>query len=104
MLSRGTTVTMTFNAPEGLDMTIPTKVWVTFSTMNEKELLTVEPQTETDKVIVELDQEDTLKLKDAYLAQINWLYEANGKIRRATSNKIELVSERNLKNEVLDAD
>lgn len=104
MVSRGTTVTITFNAPEGLDMTIPFKTLVTFSTVSEKEIFTFEARTETDKVMVDMEQEDTLKLKDAYKAQINWLYESNGTIKRGTSNKILLESERNLKNEVLNAD
>lgn len=37
---KGVTPTYTFKAPEGLDMTQATKVWVTFSTPDEREILT----------------------------------------------------------------
>ena len=101
---RGVTPTFTFVAPEGLDMTLPAKVWVTFSTPDEREIVTKEGsevETETDRVSVTLSQEETFKLTKETKVQINWIYSDGS---RDASKKITIMTESNLKNEVLNAE
>ena len=40
MIYRGVTPTFTFRGPQGLDMTLPKQIWVTFSTPDEREIFT----------------------------------------------------------------
>lgn len=103
-LIRGVTPTFTFIAPEGLDMTLPSQIWVTFSTPDEREILTKkgdELDVEEDRINVFLSQDETLKFTRTILVQINWMYEDN---TREASEKITINTESNLKNEVLNAE
>ena len=104
---KGVTPTYTFKAPDGLDMTQATKVWVTFSTPDEREILTKtgsELEVTTDKVKVFLSQQETLHfITGKILVQLNWLYNEGSRTKRGASNKFSIVAETNLKNEVLNA-
>lgn len=105
---KGVTPTYTFYAPEGLDMTQATKVWVTFATPDEREILTKEGNDltiEQDNVQVFLEQAETLRMPTGEVTiQLNWLYRENGRTKRATSNKFKIRADTNLKNEVLNVD
>ena len=106
-VSRGTTPTFTFIAPDGLDMTLPLKIWVTFSTMDEKEILTKtsdDLEVETDRVEVYLTQEETLGLADNTKVQLNWVYTDDETEKRSASNKMVIETESNLERVVLNAD
>lgn len=108
-LYKGVTPTYTFTAPEQLDMTQATMIWVTFSTTpEEREILTKygdELTITAHSVSVYLSQEETLRFPDGDIkAQLNWIYEQDGKTKRATSNKFIIRAENNLKNEVLNGD
>lgn len=101
---KGTTPTYTFTTTE-VDLTIARKVLVTFSTMDEKEIFTKQGD---DLVVTEnsievyLTQEDTLSLPTGSVkAQINWLYVQGGVTKRACSNKMVILTKKNLKDEVL---
>lgn len=104
---RGVTPTFTFIAPEGLDMTLPDRVWVTFSTPDEREIVSKaddELNIASDRVEVFLTQKETLRFTKEVVVQINWVYDEGDKIIREASNKIYITTESNLKNEVLDAE
>lgn len=105
---RGVTPTYTFNAPDGLDMTQARQVWVTFSTPDEREILT---KTGSDVTVTEhsvqvyLTQKETLRFPTSKVkVQLNWIYQDGFKEKRATSNKFIINTESNLKNEVLYAE
>lgn len=101
---KGTTPTYTFTTTDA-DLTIASNVYVTFSTMDEKEIMT---KTGTALTVTEhsievyLTQEETLSFPTGSVkVQINWLYDDNGEIKRACSNKMTIPTKKNLKNEVL---
>ena len=102
---QGVTPTFTFIAPEEVDLSTATKVWVTFSTQDERELLTKagdDLTITTNRAEVYLTQQETLKLPVGTLkVQLNWIYADDGKVKRACSNKLDLVIDSNLKREVL---
>lgn len=102
---QGVTPTFKFIAPSGLDMSLASKVWVTFSTMDEREVLTKSGDeltvTESSVELI-LTQRETLKFpKDKVKVQLNWVYRESGEDKRACSNKIEIDIISNLKREVL---
>lgn len=103
---QGVTPTFTFKAPEEVDLSLASKIWVTFSTMDERELLT---KAGSDLVITGnsaeayLTQEETLKLPIGDIkVQLNWLYQEGNRTKRACSNKLIINIDSNLKREVLD--
>lgn len=100
---KGTTPTYTFTSND-VDLTIASKVFVTFSTMDEKEIMTKSDDLviTSHSVEVYLNQEETLSLPTGSIkVQINWLYDDNGETKRACSNKMTIPTKKNLKNEVL---
>lgn len=107
MTFKGVTPTYTFVSPTGLDLTQASKVWVTFSTPDERELftktgeaLTVTYTSNKSRVETYLTQNETLRIPANFAkVQLNWVY-ANGK--RGASNKFRIDFENNLKNEVLE--
>lgn len=105
---RGVTPTYTFIAPDGLDMTLAKQVWVTFSTPDEREILTKTGNNVTiteHTVQVYLTQNETLRFPTSKVkVQLNWIYQDGLKEKRASSNKFVINTENNLKNEVLYAD
>lgn len=105
---RGVTPTYTFRAPEGLDMTQARKIWVTFSTPDEREILTKtgDDVTVTEHTVqVYLTQNETLRFPTSKVkVQLNWIYQDGLREKRASSNKFTINTENNLKNEVLYAD
>lgn len=108
MIYRGVTPTFTFRGPQGLDMTLPKQIWVTFSTPDEREIFTKtgdDVTAEDNTVQVFLTQNETLRLPTRNVkVQINWVYQDGLKEKRASSNKFVISTENNLKNEVLYAD
>ena len=102
---QGVTPTFTFKAPDEVDLSDASKVWVTFSTMDERELLTKagDELTVTEhSAEVYLTQQETLKLPVGSIkVQINWIYQEGGKTKRACSDKFEIIVNSNLKREVL---
>lgn len=105
---KGVTPTFTFRGPQGLDMTLSKQIWVTFSTPDEREIFTKtgdDVTAEDNTVQVFLTQSETLRLPTRNVkVQINWLYQDGFREKRASSNKIIIKAEDNLKNEVLHAD
>lgn len=105
---KGVTPTFTFIAPAGLDMSIATKVWVTFSTPDEREIFTKtgDGLTVTQNTVeVFLTQAETLRLiTGENKVQLNWIYEEGSKTKRGASNIFTIIAETNLKNEVLNAE
>ena len=107
MTYRGVTPTYTFVSPAGLDLTQANKIWVTFSTPDEREIFTKTGEDVTvtvaqtkSRVQVSLTQAETLKIPAKFAkVQLNWTY-AGGS--RGASNKFEITFEDNLKNEVLE--
>lgn len=103
---QGVTPTFTFKAPDEVDLSLASKIWVTFSTMDERELLTKSGSELTivdNSVEVYLTQEETLKLPVGTIkVQLNWIYEEGNKTKRACSNKLEIQIDSNLKREVLE--
>lgn len=102
---KGTTPTFIFTAPEELDLTQASEIYVTFSRMNEVEIFTKkgdELTVTSDSVEVYLTQEETLSFPDNTIKiQINWTYTEGGKVKRACSEKMIISAKHNLKNEVL---
>lgn len=106
MISKGVTPTFTFTSPTGLDLTQAEKVWVTFSTPDEREIITktdddvtVEYTQNKSRVQVFLEQAETLKMPTGKVkVQINWTYSNHA---RGASNKMDIMAETNLKDEVL---
>lgn len=103
---KGTTPTYTFIAPESVDLTDATKIWVTFSTMDEKELFSKESGeivlADAQTIEVYLTQEETLKFPTGSVkAQINWIYLEETKTKRACSEKMIIKANTNLKDVVL---
>ncbi len=98
---RATTPTITFNIP--VDLTEASEVYVTFAYQGGVLTKTSESLTiTTSSVAVYLSQEETLTLPVGEVtAQINWLYEEEGAIKRACSNIIKVNISRNLIDEVL---
>ena len=105
---KGVTPTYTFKAPQTLDMTLATKVWVTFSTPDEREIFTKSGDDLTvtqHQVEVYLSQADTLRMPTGRVKiQLNWTYVEGTKVKRGASNKFFINAETNLKNEVLTND
>lgn len=103
---KGTTPTYTFVAPEGVNLENATKIWVTFSTMDEREIFSKESGeitlTDSQTIEVYLTQEDTLSLPAGSVkVQINWIYTEGTKVKRACSEKMILNARSNLKEVVL---
>ena len=106
MIYKGVTPTFTFISPTGLDLTQADKAWVTFSTPDEREILTKRGDDLTitytqnkSRVAVFLTQAETLKIPaDFAKVQLNWTYTDGS---RGASNKFRIDFENNLKNEVL---
>lgn len=100
MISRGTTPTFIFNTPQGIDLTQAAKVYVTFSDLHEKELMTKEDTDLTitsTSVSVYLTQAESLSLPNGKIkVQLNWLYQEGNKVKRATSQKRTISADRNL--------
>ena len=101
---KGTTPTFTFILNGDVDLTQATKVYVTFSNMNEKELLTKEGDDLTitpESVSVYLDQAETLALPEKVKVQLNWTYQDGSKTKRACSVKKVINNDSNLLNKEL---
>ena len=110
---RGTTPTFTFRIKGNVDLTQATDVYVTFSDMHEKELMTktgndLEITTESvadgtrSSVSVYLNQAETLSLKeDKVKIQINWTYQDGSKEKRAVTKKKIIDVDSNLLNKEL---
>lgn len=102
---RGTTPTYIFTAPEGLDLTEASNIFVTFSTMEEKEIMTktsAELTVTETQIEVYLTQAETLSFPDGKIKiQINWTYDEGNTTKRACSEKMVITARKNLKNEVL---
>ncbi len=103
---QGVTPTFIFKAPNEVDLSLASRIWVTFSTLDERELLTKvgdEVVVENNSAKVYLTQQETLKLPVGDIkAQLNWVYVESGKLKRACSNKLEIRVDSNLKREVLE--
>ena len=108
MIYRGVTPTFTFRGPQDLDMTLARQIWVTFSTPDEREILTKTGNDVTavaNTVQVYLTQNETLRMPSRNVkVQLNWVYQDGSREKRASSNKFVINTENNLKNEVLYAD
>ena len=97
---RGTTPTFTFRfKDETVDLSLASRVYVTFSDMNENELMTKENE---DLVIdgreasIYLTQAETLSLPGKVKVQINWLYQDGSRTKRACSKKKVINNDTNL--------
>lgn len=105
---KGVTPTYTFKAPTDVDLSLASKIWVTFSTLGEREIFTKSGEDitiEDNKAKVFLSQKETLKFPEGEVkVQLNWLYPEGNKLKRACSNKFIINAEDNLKNEVLDVE
>ena len=102
---RGTTPTYTFILPDTVDLSLATKIYVTFAQIDETEIMT---KTDADLVVSEntvevyLTQEETLSFPNGQIkVQINWLYEEQGKVKRACSEKVMITAKKNLIDEVI---
>ena len=88
---RGTTPTFTFRLKDqSVDLTQATRVYVTFSDMNEKELMTKENEDldiDVREVSVYLSQAETITLPKKAKVQLNWLYQDGSKTKRACTTK-----------------
>lgn len=102
---KGVTPTYTFKAPSTVDLSLASKVWVTFSTTGEREILTKsgdEITIENNSAEVFLTQNETLKFPEGRVkVQLNWIYQDGLRTKRACSNKFFINVDDNLKNEVL---
>lgn len=84
MTYKGETPTQTFIFDEDFDLTTARNLYVTYSYMNQKKIFRktgtqLEISGEHNNILsVDLSQEETLKLPDDYLVQINGTY-GNGK-------------------------
>lgn len=102
---RGTTPTYTFTFPDEVDISQANEIYVTFSNLWSKEILTKsgnDLNVVDNSVEVFLDQEETLSFPNGQVkAQLNWLYDDGGVTKRACSQIITLIAERNLIDEEL---
>ena len=102
---RGTTPTYTFTMPEGVDLTLADEIYVTFCKTNDALIMTktgADLVVSSDKVDVFLTQEETLAFPNGFVqVQLNWLYQEEGRSKRACSNKMRIKAEKNLIDEVL---
>lgn len=105
---KATTPTAVFTFPESIDMTQASAVYVTFADMRSQTILTKETEELTiseHEVRAELTQEETLQFQTKqFQVQINWLYEENGKIKRACSKIVTGEMGDNLIPEVLEGE
>lgn len=103
---RGTTPTYTFTLPDEVDLTLASKVYVTFAKMDETIIFTKDNddiEITAHSVEVYLTQEETLALPDGRIkVQLNWLYDDNGVTKRACSNKVVITTQKNLIDKVLE--
>lgn len=96
---RGTTPTFMFKLKGSVDLTQASQVYVTFSDISEKELLTKGGDDLTitsEYVSVYLDQAETLALPEKVKVQLNWLYQDGSKTKRACSVKKVINNDTNL--------
>ena len=101
---KGTTPTFTFNLNGTVDLTQASKVYVTFSDANEREMLTKEDDDlviTATSVSVYLTQAETLALPRKIKVQLNWLYQDGSKTKRACSVKKLINNDTNLLNKEL---
>lgn len=102
---RGTTPTYTFSMPDGVDLTLASRVYVTFCKLDGA--LIIEKSDEdleiTDRTVeVFLTQEETLSFPNGLIqVQLNWLYEEGSRIKRACSQIMQIKAEKNLIDEVI---
>lgn len=103
---RGTTPTYIFKPrDQSLDLTRASKIFVTFSDLNDKEIYTktgADLSVSEHSVSVYLSQEETLMLSKKVKIQLNWLYSEGPLTKRASSNIFLIDTERNLLDEVLE--
>lgn len=103
---RGTTPTYIFKPrDQSLDLTLASKMYVTFSNLNDEEIFTktgTDLSVEQHQVSVYLSQEETLGLPKKVKVQLNWLYTEGPRTKRASSNIFRIDTERNLLDEVLE--
>lgn len=100
---RATTPTIRFKVP--IDLTHASHVYVTFSRGKNTELTKEDAELNITENSVEvfLTQEETLSLPLGKVdAQINWTYTDEGVSKRACSNVVQLMLDRNLIEEVLE--
>lgn len=102
---RGTTPTYTFTMPSDVDISIASGIYVTFTRMDGKEIIT---KTDTDLNIVDnsievyLSQQETLLFPVGNVkVQLNWLYPEGSKTKRACSEIMTIYAKKNLIDEVL---
>lgn len=97
---RGTTPTYIFKTNDDIDLTLADKVYVTFSGMDESEIMTKtddDLEVATNTIEVYLTQQETLSFPNGKIkVQINWLYGEGGKAKRACSQKMTIDAQKNL--------
>lgn len=97
---RGTTPTYIFKTNDDIDLTIADKVYVTFSGMDEGEIMTKTDDAlvvSADTIEVYLTQQETLSFPNGKIkVQINWLYGEEGRTKRACSQKMTIDAQKNL--------
>lgn len=101
---KGTTPTFTFILNGNVDLTQATKVYVTFSDVNENEILTKDNEDleiTSESVSVYLNQAETLSLPGKVKVQLNWIYQDGSKMKRACSVKKTINNDSNLLNKEL---
>ena len=107
-MNRGTTPTYTFTMPQGVDLTHASKVYVTFAQLDDTLIITKSDEDlviTSSKVEVYLTQEETLSFPNGQIqVQLNWLYEEGGKTKRACSQKMQIIAQKNLLDKVLGDD
>lgn len=102
-MHKGITPTFTLTLPEDIDLTSANHVYVTFSSKNGKEKVTMTEDALTiDGNVIQatLRQEDTLKMSQMYV-QVNWTYLEGGVTKRAASDVVGLYFKDNLEGGVL---
>ena len=98
-----TTPELTFEIEENLDLADATKIWITFTDMDDNVLLQKDVTiAEGNTVSVLLTQKETLDFPlGIILAQINYLYMDGPVERRSATDKVELEVFKNSDNKVV---
>lgn len=102
-MHKGITPTITLTLPEDIDLSQARNVYVTISTKNGKNKITLTGDALTidaNVITTTLRQEDTLKLSQAYI-QVNWTYLEGGMTKRASSDIVSIYFKDNLEAVVL---
>lgn len=101
-----TTPTLKLSLPESVDLSEAVNVYVTLSDKKNNEILTksgADVSIDDNVISVDYSQEETKTFPDEVQAQVNWIYNDGGLIKRDATTIVKIRVYKNLLNEVKEA-